>query len=60
MYNSYVKVELYDAVNDIYFNNNHFYKMSIGPYHRKEYVSKLQETINFIGIKGTKIVKNEN
>jgi len=34
--------------------------MSIGPYHRKEYVSKLQETINFIGIKGTKVVKNEN
>ena len=41
-------------------NNNHFYKLSIGPYYRKEYVIKLQETINFIGIQDTKIVKNEN
>ena len=41
-------------------NNNRFYKLSIGPYYRKEYVIKLQETINFIGIQDTKIVKNEN
>jgi len=41
-------------------NNNRFYKLSIGPYYRKEYIIKLQETINFIGIKDTKIVKNEN
>ena len=34
--------------------------MSIGPYYRKEYVIKLQETINFIGIKDTKIIKYEN
>ena len=41
-------------------DNNRFYKLSIGPYYRKEYVIKLQETINFIGIQDTKIVKNEN
>ena len=41
-------------------NNNYFYKLSIGPYYRKEYVSRIQEVINFIGIKDTKIIKNEN
>ena len=35
------------------------FKVSIGPYYRKEYLIRLQETINIIGITGTKIVVNE-
>ena len=41
-------------------NNTSFYKIFIGPYYRKDYVIKLQETVEFLGLKDTKIVKNEN
>ena len=35
------------------------FKVSIGPYYRKEYLIRLQETVNIIGITGTKIVLNK-
>ena len=35
------------------------FKVFIGPYYRKEYLIRLQETIKIIGITGTKIVVNE-
>ena len=35
------------------------FKVFIGPYYRKEYLIRLQETVNIIGITGTKIVLNK-
>ena len=35
------------------------FKVLIGPYYRKDYLIKLQETVNIIGITGTKIILNE-
>ena len=41
-------------------DNVNFYKIFIGPYYRQDYVIKLQETIEFLGLKDTEIVKYEN
>ena len=40
-------------------NGVSLFKVFIGPYYRKEYLIRLQETVNIIGITGTKIVLNE-
>ena len=40
-------------------NNISLDKIFIGPYYRKEYLVRLQETVNALGITGTKIVLNE-
>ena len=39
-------------------SNGDVYKIYIGPYLNKDYVLKLQETINFMGFKDTRIEKN--
>ena len=41
-------------------DNVNFYKIFIGPYYRKDYVIKLQETIEYLGLKDTKIIQYEN
>jgi len=40
-------------------DNVNLFKIFIGPYYRKEYLIRLQETVNVLGITGTKIVLNE-
>jgi len=40
-------------------NGLEFFKIYIGPYFRKEYVERLQKTIEAIGITGTKITLND-
>ena len=41
-------------------DNVNFYKIFIGPYYRKDYVIKLQETIEYLGLKDTEIIQYEN